>query len=476
MSMTVEYIQERRGRQTKSTSFRYRRKVPQELRAVLGKGELVIPLGKTKGEALRKYGDVHKEAERVLAAAWDEVRGVVRTTKGRRASTARELYEQALDRVRELGLNPYRTGSDPDDPEDEADLVVRDVLAEQIAAKYRTDPETGYPIGVSPEDTALMRALYSASATRGAPPVTLEDAKKLYLKDRFRKTSPSPLQQKKDEQRAERVIGHVRAALGGRDPAIAELKRADARAVLDHMLRAINNPATVDRYLNDVRAIINHAVTEFDELRGMESPFKKLAATTETEAARQKRKPFSAEQLRATRTHILGRAARDLQLIWRLLEGTGCRLSEVAGLRTVDVVTGGDMPYLAVEWHEERRVKTEPSRRKVPLVGDALEAAKEAVAAAGGARMLFPRYGREGGGTAASKALLIYVRAVVDDRKVSTHSLRHNMKDRLRKARVPKVEQDLILGHTMGGVGESYGGDEALLEVATSAMRKAFDL
>ena len=69
-----------------------------------------------------------------------------------------------------------------------------------------------------------------------------------------------------------------------------------------------------------------------------------------------------------------------------------------------------------------------------------------------------------------------HVRAITDDTKVVVHSLRHNMKDRLRKAKVAKLDQDLILGHSMGGVGEDYGGDEVRLEVATAAMRKAFNL
>ena len=167
-------------------------------------------------------------------------------------------------------------------------------------------------------------------------------------------------------------------------------------------------------------------------------------------------------------------AGDELKLIWRLLEATGCRLSEITGLRTIDVVTDTDIPHIDVEWHEERRVKTEVSRRKVPLIGDALVAAQEAVEAAGDAHMLFPRYGREGGGDAASAALMKRVRSVTMDPKVVVHSLRHNMKDRLRKAKVSKIEQDLILGHTMGGVAESYGGDQVRLEVAFEAMRRAF--
>ena len=34
----------------------------------------------------------------------------------------------------------------------------------------------------------------------------------------------------------------------------------------------------------------------------------------------------------------------------------------------------------------------------------------------------------------------------------------------------------MVLGHSEGKVSERYGGDEARLEVATAAMRKAFGL
>ena len=59
------------------------------------------------------------------------------------------------------------------------------------------------------------------------------------------------------------------------------------------------------------------------------------------------------------------------------------------------------------------------------------------------------------------------------DPKATTHSLRHLMKDRLRLAGVSKSDQDIVLGHSSGSVGEDYGGDETRLEVATRAMRKA---
>ncbi|GLQ77322.1 hypothetical protein GCM10007881_08380 [Mesorhizobium huakuii] len=45
------------------------------------------------------------------------------------------------------------------------------------------------------------------------PSPTLEDAKRVYLKDRFTKTNPSEKSKKRDEQQADRVVGHVIGAL-----------------------------------------------------------------------------------------------------------------------------------------------------------------------------------------------------------------------------------------------------------------------
>jgi hypothetical protein len=63
----------------------------------------------------------------------------------------------------------------------------------------------------------------------------------------------------------------------------------------------------------------------------------------------------------------------------------------------------------------------------------------------------------------------------VTDSKATTHSLRHLIKDRLRLAGVSKSDQDIVLGHSSGSVGEDYGGDEARLEVARRALEKALE-
>ena len=57
------------------------------------------------------------------------------------------------------------------------------------------------------------------------PSPTLEDAKRLYLKNRFTKTNPSEKSKKRDEQQADRMVGPVKSALGY-DPVPADMKRA----------------------------------------------------------------------------------------------------------------------------------------------------------------------------------------------------------------------------------------------------------
>lgn len=51
---------------------------------------------------------------------------------------------------------------------------------------------------------------------------------------------------KRDEQAAERAVGHVIAALGY-DPVLAELKHQDALDAVDQMLKVIPKPAAVDK-------------------------------------------------------------------------------------------------------------------------------------------------------------------------------------------------------------------------------------
>lgn len=438
---------------TDAGTFHYRRRLPKAVAEATGRTEFKRRLGSTEREAARNWPKVNLEFERYVAAVLRKRSSGADT----HAVTPMEVYREALELAQAsatLGDRTFPGGS----PE------AADILRDSYLSAFNEHPETGEPVGV-PEVQAMALAMLSKKGSVPRPEPTVEDARKLYLKERVGDDDKKTLE-------LARVFNLISEALGG-DRTLRSLKRQDAKEVRDHMADG-RKASSVDRYLNVVRAALNHAIREFD-LTDLVNPFMHLEVGKKDEAEpdRDKRRPFSPKELEATNRRIEARSKSDLRQIWQMLEGTGCRLAEVAGLRVSDVYLDHAIPHIVVEWHDDRRIKNMVSRRAVPLIGMALTAATEAVAAAKGQTILFPAYGRSGGPASASAALGKHVRAAVSDTKVTTHSLRHLMKDRLRLAGVAKSDQDIVLGHSSGSVGEDYGGDEARLVVAERALAAA---
>lgn len=435
--------------QTKAGTWHYRRRLPRDVAPLLGQGEFKRLLGSTEREALRNYPKVNGEFERLVSETRRRSGGPDLSTL-----TPMELHKLAELRAQELASTTVHIG-DQTLPGSHPDAV--DVIRESFLSRseQRQDPVEARAV-----------AILSGGGKLSRPAPTIEDARKLYLKERV---ADDP----KKTMELERVFKLVSEALQS-DRTLASLKREDAKEVRDHMADG-RKASSVDRYLNVVRAVTNHAIREFD-LTGVANPFMNLEADptrAKAEPDRDKRRPYTEEEAKAVTARIASHARPDLRHIWQIMEGTGCRIAEVAGLRVADVHLSHAIPHMTVEWHDDRRIKNTVSRRNVPLFGTALQAAKEAVEAANGG-LLFPAYGRVGGPASASASLGKHVRTVVDDPKVGpSHSLRHLMKDRLRLAGISKSDQDIVLGHSSGSVGEDYGGDEARLKVAERALKAA---
>jgi len=463
MRLTLKY-----AKLTDTGSWHYRRRVPKSVAEVIAKREFKGKLGDSEREALAAYPRFHALVEQEIANALQD--GAQSWAADRGLLTERQAYEEALARA--AALAP-----------DGTPWLHRDAAAETIASRYPRDLETQEPIGATAVDRHTINALRgSDTAPPAAPEWTLEDARTLYLRERMQGEPEED--RRRAGVRSRRFVAMVREALGGRDPVLVDLTREDARNVRDHMLDRLKtdgtkiSPASVARDLNGLRAIINFAATEIPLPATFQNPFNKLpvkaARGKSTEGS--KRDPLPPAILKEARERILGSAKQPLPLIWRLLEGTGCRLAEITGLRVQDVDVSSDLPHVRITWHEGRRIKTDASARSVPLIGDALEAAKEAIKAAGSGPVLFPSYARPRGSDAASAALNKHIRRVSKDPKHVVHSLRHNMKDRLRLAEVAQIEQDLILGHALEGIGNrTYGGESARLRATTRAMERALN-
>lgn len=104
------------------------------------------------------------------------------------------------------------------------------------------------------------------------------------------------------------------------------------------------------------------------------------------------------------------------------------QLGEVAGLSTEDIVLDAETPHILVRPNAIRDLKTASSNRSVPLTGDGLTAAMEALGGVGSGEPVFTRYARDRGADAASAALMKAVRAETKDKRLTVHGLRHRIR------------------------------------------------
>jgi len=455
MGLTLKYVV-----RTQAGTFHYRRRLAKDVAESLGKGEFKRLLGTTEREALKNFPQVNTEFERLETQVRKQIAAVQDPTG---ITTPLDLHRAAERLARELGTETVHVGgrvltaAHPD-----AAAILRDRYIESLPI----DEETGHPEG---GDAVMGRAL-GILASRGElsrPAPILEDARRLYAEERI----TGDINETRKLNQLELVMSHLKAANVDRSRLLSSLTRDDARELRDYMLRDLElSPASAKRYLNVVNAVVNYGIREFD-IANARNPFQGLTIKSESRAV-EERNPIPRDTLKSIRTRLKDHAGADLWQIWRIVEGTGCRLSEVTGLMLSDLHLEETIPYLSLVHHPHRSLKNDASVRWVPLVGEALGAVKEAKEATSTA-FLFPRYGRLRGGDAASAILMKHIRTVTSDPKIGNHSLRHTMTDRLIRARISRLEQNLLLGHTTGGEGDRYGGPYSRLEAVEKALRAA---
>lgn len=444
---------------TKAGTLHYRRRFPKDAIPIIGRGEFKRLLGSTEREALRNYPKVNAEFERLVTEARRRVVG-----SSDDVATPLDIHRAAERRAAELAHEVVHIGGrevSASDPE------AADIMRESYLSRLPADPETGDPIGGGAVEGRALGIL-SSGGRLSRPAPTVEDAKRLYVGERVK----GDINERTKEQRVERISAHMKAAGMGGERLLTGLRREDARNVRDYMLRDLGmTPATARRYLNDIRAMIGFGMWAHD-LPEDANPFLGVSIKEEIRAVEQ-RQPIPEDVLPAIRERIENHAGTDLWQTWRIMEGTGCRLGEVTGLLVSDLHLDHVIPHISLVFHPHRRLKNQSSIRKVPLVGEALEAAKEARKAAGDSPHLFARYGRPRGADAASAILMKHLRAVTDDPKIVNHSLRHTMEDRMTLARVDEFDRALVLGHNLPGMSGRYGSDVVRLEVAARAVKAA---
>jgi integrase len=202
-----------------------------------------------------------------------------------------------------------------------------------------------------------------------------------------------------------------------------------------------------------VRSIINFVASEVGVT--LTNPF--AVVYYDRKAGVEDRQPLPLDAIR----QLQGECARlddDLRWLVAMLSDTGMRLAEAAGLHIDDIKLDAPLPHVVVQEHPWRRLKTDGSTRKVPLVGAALWAAQRVVASSTDSIFAFPRYNKTSttNANSASAALNKWMKTHAPE-GCTMHSFRHSMRDRLRAVECPADIVDQIGGWQTEGVGHGYG-------------------
>jgi len=201
------------------------------------------------------------------------------------------------------------------------------------------------------------------------------------------------------------------------------------------------NPRTIANYLFTLKAMFAYAV---DEELIAASPAAKIKTP---KFAEKTRRPFRAEELKAFFSQAPfdkpWHAKRDdAALFWMPLLGlfTGARLSELAGIAKEDVKQKDGIWVIEIKKNKLRDLKTDASRRDVPLHQELIAAGflNFIEAAKSGSHPMLASSGDEKRSlNSIQKQLRRHIRSIFPDSELVFHSFRHSFRDMARAIQMP---------------------------------------
>ena len=415
-------------------SFRYKRNVPLHLRALIGKATLYRQLGDSYKEAMQNLPLVHARIEALL--------------EGEKEKSARD---RSIEIIRgALG-------------DEVADMVLANAVPEYSEIEDALN-ELGKALHKQKLPSEIVEQVYSGKLRQEV--ITLETA----LKDYVAYKSDTPKAEKEIKQRVERLrkdMQHIYGKQKLKYVSLSDISRQDANDLRDYLLSRVSANSAV-RMLGVVRTAINHAIVEHS--LNIPNVFTNLRIKG-AGASKLDRLPLSDTQV----VHLETAYSNDTTA-WALfvcLRDTGCRVSEIAGLRVKDCDT--DKECLIISPTPWRTLKTNNSQRSVPLSPEAIKALEEVSQGKDPEAPLFTQYAKERGGDNCSAMLMKRLRTIITDKKLTMHSLRHRMKDKLRNTGCPEAISMAILGHGANTVAANYGSGYAL-DVMREHMEKVWGI
>lgn len=267
------------------------------------------------------------------------------------------------------------------------------------------------------------------------------------------------------EAAATRTSGYVMQVAGNKS--LDNYTRTDALRFRDWLVAKGLTGSSVTRNFSYIKAIFNFAASEY--ALDVINPFS--GVYHDRSLGVMKRQPIPLQELRRVQSQCK-MIDDDLRWLIALISDTGMRLAEGAGLLKEDLFLNTDIPYVRIQKHPWRNLKTAASQRDVPLVGSSLWAAQRLLEAESGSMYAFPRYNRTDvtAANSASAALNKWLRNYVT-KGCTIHSFRHSMRDRLRSVQCPADIADQMGGWATEGVGQGYGKGYSI-EVLSPWLRR----
>lgn len=347
-----------------------------------------------------------------------------------------------------------------------AEIIVENMLRD--AARREGYGLDGHPKRLTLEEELKIEALLSGGVPE--PKLTIKDAYDIYLEKHL----------DGNEDKASRTaIDQFLEFMGTDCTPIADVTRQIVREWTEWLVRVRGQAsATVQRRVGAMKAIVNFSRDL--ELFDGKNPFERMKLP---KAAKPPKEilPFHHTHLAAIEQHLSEsrRVHAETRHLLSMLKLTGCRPSEIGGLRAEDLQLDADIPYAIVRWTDMRRLKNPHSQRRVPLIGAALQGATE-LAALRRSGWLFPSLAPTKGDRNDNQALsqrvnkLIRGAGIPRTEQLVAYSFRHTMIEALDQ--VPALSFK-VRQRTVGrGKTDQYGAKEQPLQITLDAMNAAIPL
>lgn len=433
----------------KGRAWRYRRRVPKHLVAIVGRGEWFKYLGLIGHRAAVAEARVLDVEHDRLIAKLDAMPDVQRADVARNGGLPAMLQDL---QVMETAL-PFVELSSANFDEPKVDIDAHDALDQikEIRETRRAGAALRTKINAS---HAIVAATGKGAASTGSLE-SLVDVWQRVAQPRNPKTV----------HKMRLYVRRITDFVGNLEP--KDITRAHIAKFRDALEdRSDLSRAAIQQHLNFLHRLFGVALSEnliaSNPVQGVKvAKLKGIRFADENG-----REPFSGEQVSEIFAKAEGESA-DLRWIIRLLAYHGMRSGEVCQLRVADVTLLTGVPVLRVT-DEAGSLKNRFSMRDVPIHPQCLEIVDFAAAVKG--PWLFESFSKttdKGGKFQRWGGAFLRKTVKISDTSLTMHSLRHTWRTCAREISMPEQVSRAIMGHSMGRDDHAgYGGVPSLKQRA----------